>query len=523
MVSSSSRAIRLPRRLLCLLAAGLVVSLAAGTDSADARTNRSYKAYKASRAPLRSTRSSEEKKEKPAQQQPAHLIVVSIAKQRISVYGANGLHAQGAVSTGMSGFPTPTGVFSVIQKNRYHRSNIYSGAPMPFMQRITWSGVAMHEGVLPGHPASHGCIRLTHKFASELWTMTRMGVRVIVTPDDAQPVAVAHASLPVPTMTTAPETVTDAQQIKPSLVAMAGDKTAEGSAAAAPAAKLLSPLDRAKATKARMVAEAPARAKAAKEAAEDAAAKATEANRAMSALRESELALAAARDKHAAATKAVEQAKTPEATERAKADQAAAEAKITEASKAATEAAATEALKTQAALAAATAAWDAEKASDLAASVVRSEERATEPISVFMSKKTGRIYIRQAWRQIHEAPVTFKDPDMPVGTHVYVATSAIEDGKAMQWLSVTLPQAAAREEASHRGRRGDRRREPEPVAPHAGQPRETATGALDRVVLTEATRKFIADKLWAGASLIVSDYGLSNEAGKYTDFIVQPR
>ena len=72
-----------------------------------------------------------------------------------------------------------------IQKNRYHRSNIYSGAPMPFMQRITWSGVALHAGVVPGYPASHGCIRLTHQFAAELWGMTRMGARVVVAPDDA--------------------------------------------------------------------------------------------------------------------------------------------------------------------------------------------------------------------------------------------------------------------------------------------------------------------------------------------------
>src|SRR6185436_7233221 len=142
--------------------------------------------------------------EKHSPPQAAHLIVISIAKQRIVAYGANGFQHHGAVSTGMPGFPTPTGVFSVIQKSRYHRSNIYSGAPMPFMQRITWSGVAMHEGVLPGRPASHGCIRLTHAFASELWGMTRMGVRVIVTPDDAQPSEFAHPKLPVPTMTTAP-------------------------------------------------------------------------------------------------------------------------------------------------------------------------------------------------------------------------------------------------------------------------------------------------------------------------------
>ena len=93
----------------------------------------------------------------------------------------------------------------------------------------------------------------------------------------------------------------------------------------------------------------------------------------------------------------------------------------------------------------------------------------------------------------------------------------------MRWLSVTLPQPAPRAETSQRGRYGDRRREPEPVAANPGQPRETATGALDRIVITEETRKFIADRLWAGASLIVSEHGVSDETGKYTDFIVQPR
>src|SRR5262249_17209506 len=86
------------------------------------------------------------------------IINVSIARQRVTVYDANGLFAEAPVSTGMPGHPTPMGVFSVIQKDRYHHSNIYSGAPMPFMQRITWGGVALHAGVLPGYPASHGCI-----------------------------------------------------------------------------------------------------------------------------------------------------------------------------------------------------------------------------------------------------------------------------------------------------------------------------------------------------------------------------
>jgi L,D-transpeptidase catalytic domain len=91
-------------------------------------------------------------------------IIISIADQRISLYNNGSLIARSVVSTGVRGHPTPLGV-SVIGKQRWHRSNIYSGAPMPHMQRITWSGVALREGVLPGHPASHGCIRLTKDFA----------------------------------------------------------------------------------------------------------------------------------------------------------------------------------------------------------------------------------------------------------------------------------------------------------------------------------------------------------------------
>ena len=525
-ISRYPRATRVFRRSLCLLGAGLVLSLAAGIDSADAQAYRSYRSHKAQRAGLRPTNPAEKKakeKEKPAQLQPAHLIVISIPKQRISVYGAGGFHKQGAVSTGRTGFPTPTGVFSVIQKNRYHRSNIYSGAPMPFMQRITWSGVAMHEGVLPGYPASHGCIRLTHQFASELWGMTRMGVRVIVTPDDAQPEEVAHAKLPTPTMTPASAAVTEAEPIKPSLVAMTGDKTADASATPKAAAKLLSPLERAKIEKAKMVTEAPAMARAANETAETSTAKASEANKAIRALREAEQALATARGRQEAAAKAVEQAKTPEALETAKAAQSVAEAKVEEAQKAVTEAAAVESAKTQEAFAAAQAAWDAEKASDLAAATARAGERATEPISIFVSKKTGRVQIRQAWKTIHDAPATFRDADAPLGTHVYVATEMVEDGKVMRWLSVTLPQPPPRAETRQGGRYGDKRREPPPVVANSGHVRETATGALDRIVLTQETTKFISDRLWAGASLIVSEHGLSNETGKYTDFIVQPR
>ncbi|HKN08595.1 MAG TPA: L,D-transpeptidase family protein, partial [Pseudomonadota bacterium] len=125
-------------------------------------------------------------------------IVVSIGSQRVTLFSNGVPVAQGAISTGMPGHPTPMGVFSVIQKDRYHHSNIYSGAPMPYMQRITWSGVAMHEGVVPGHPASHGCIRLTHGFAAALWPTTKLGVRVIVSRNDPTPTDFDHPKLFVP-------------------------------------------------------------------------------------------------------------------------------------------------------------------------------------------------------------------------------------------------------------------------------------------------------------------------------------
>jgi hypothetical protein len=125
-------------------------------------------------------------------------IAISIAKQRLTVYDQDKPIMEAPVSTGMPGHPTPTGIFSVIQKERFHRSNIYSGAPMPFMQRITWSGVAMHEGVLPGHPASHGCIRMPGGFAVTLFKTTKVGVRVLIAQSMLAPTEFSHPRLFTP-------------------------------------------------------------------------------------------------------------------------------------------------------------------------------------------------------------------------------------------------------------------------------------------------------------------------------------
>src|ERR1700736_1407304 len=111
-------------------------------------------------------------------------LIISIKQQRLTLYANGQPIAHSPVSTGVPGHPTPMGVFSVIEKQIYHESNLYSSAPMPYMQRITWSGVAMHQGVVPGHPASHGCIRLPAAFARRLWGITKVGARVIIAQDE---------------------------------------------------------------------------------------------------------------------------------------------------------------------------------------------------------------------------------------------------------------------------------------------------------------------------------------------------
>jgi hypothetical protein len=109
------------------------------------------------------------------------LVVVNIATQRVIAYRNGVPIAVSTISTGREGHRTPTGVFTILQKAKWHRSSKYSNAPMPFMQRLTWYGIALHAGNLPGYPASHGCIRLPSEFARLLFDETELGMTVIVT------------------------------------------------------------------------------------------------------------------------------------------------------------------------------------------------------------------------------------------------------------------------------------------------------------------------------------------------------
>ncbi|WP_369805932.1 L,D-transpeptidase family protein [Sphingobium sp. 15-1] len=120
-------------------------------------------------------------------------LVISIEKQKVHVYDGDRLVGIASVSTGMHGHRTPTGEYPVLQKREWHRSNIYSNAPMPFMQRLTWDGIALHAGHNPGYPASHGCIRLPYAFARKLFGMTEVGTLVSVTADRLSPVLMVDA------------------------------------------------------------------------------------------------------------------------------------------------------------------------------------------------------------------------------------------------------------------------------------------------------------------------------------------
>lgn len=126
------------------------------------------------------------------------VLVVSLPEQRAFVYRNGVLIGASTVSTGKKGYETPTGVFTILQKHEDHYSNLYANAPMPFMQRLTWSGVALHAGKLPGYPASHGCVRMPYEFAQRLFTATKTGLTVVVSDEKEFPSTVAHPGLVAP-------------------------------------------------------------------------------------------------------------------------------------------------------------------------------------------------------------------------------------------------------------------------------------------------------------------------------------
>jgi hypothetical protein len=126
------------------------------------------------------------------------LIYVDLSRQLATIY-RNGIRiGVSTISSGMQGHATPTGVFTILQKHADHKSNIYNNAPMPFMQRLTWGGVALHAGNLPGYPQSHGCIRLPYTFSQELYKVTSLGGTIAVEGNAAKKIESTRGTLVSP-------------------------------------------------------------------------------------------------------------------------------------------------------------------------------------------------------------------------------------------------------------------------------------------------------------------------------------
>jgi lipoprotein-anchoring transpeptidase ErfK/SrfK len=292
------------------------------------------------------------------------MAIVSIKSQQVTIYDADGWIMRAPVSTGTVGRETPAGIFSVVDKDKDHHSSLYDDAWMPNMLRITWSGIALHGGPLPGYAASHGCIRMPYEFAENLFDKARIGMRVIIAPSDVEPVEFSHPALFVPN----------------------------------PEALATAPL------------------------------------RAETLTRE---AVAAAR------------------------------------------------LADKAKSAAVLAAPDAKSLTALLRKLV---ELTHEPVSIFISRATQRLYVRRGFEAILDVPITIRNPDKPIGTHVFTAVARTEMG--LRWTAITIDGG------------------------------DDAKDALDRVTIPQDVLDRIASIALPGSSLIVSDEPLNHETNYRTEFVV---
>jgi len=449
-------------------------------------------------------------------------IVISINQQKLHLYSDGKEVADTLVATGVPSLPTPTGVFSVIGKEKFHRSNIYSGAPMPFMQRITWSGVALHEGENIGHPASHGCIRMPREFAMKLFSVTKVGVRVIIARNELKPAPFAdarlfvHKAMPAPAAAAAapaaPEATRTAQagddNKKTDAVALPKSEMPAAAAAAAPEpAKTVLVSD--KATEASEPPK-PEAAATAVLAATDTAAPAGDAQPKLQPLATAEAKAAAPPSQQDGLAKLVAAPPPPPS---------------------ASPPAATEKLRGTAA----TPAVALDPPSDAApapavkpTTLVETGHAATQgPVSIFVSRKEKKIYVRQNFSPLFYAPVTIDHPEHPFGTHVFTAMAYLDDGATLRWNVVSLPgePPKAKRDADN-GRRTTRNgRREEPVVKPLGElpPPQTPAEALARIDIPQDAIDRISAMIVPGSSLVVSDQGLGEETGEGTDFIVVTR
>ena len=445
------------------------------------------------------------------------MAVVSLSKQQITVYDADGWTLRAPVSSGQAGYDTPAGIYSIIQKEEEHYSNRYDDAEMPFMQRITWSGIALHAGPLPGYPASHGCIRMPYEFAQHLYGITNIGMRVIVARNDVRPIEIDHPALFKPKMVRSDISI---EALSAHWDLTQAQEVAATPGTAARSADMPSPVDEAEPL---MTLRSIATAKLAQ--ANAAAGKAN-----ASWISAARLAGDAARLLHtvevpkhraeaqlAAAEGTLKAASAPEAIQAAESAKAKALAVLAEADAklAAVKAEAQPEADTAAHIREEAKAAEAQRAADLRAS--EALERLTSPVSIFISRKTQRLYIRQAFQQVLESPITIRDADNPIGTHIYTVVGYTESGAGLKWSALSMDG----NRGAHRGSPNRKSRDGESYNADAVSPRGGSAGmTLDRIAIPQDIIDRVSEVITPGSSLIISDEGMSSETGKDTDFVI---
>ena len=387
------------------------------------------------------------------------MAIVSIQSQQVTFYDADGWILRAPVSTGVTGRETPAGVFAVIEKDKDHHSTMYDDAWMPNMQRITWNGIALHGGPLPGYAASHGCIRMPYGFAEKLFDKTWIGMRVIISPNDAAPVEFSHPALLTP----------NAEAI-----------------AAAPA-------------RADRLADAAAEAKRAADDAKKAALHAKrEAASLTASLRKLKFAKSRADAALASADRALAAAKTDEAKARAEERKQKAAARAADAGTQFDTATANAQSERDADIAAKDALKAADAKKTATAKAAMEAKLALEPVSVYISRATQKLYVRrnthkrwpdggEVFDSSIEVPVTIRDPDRPIGTHVFTAMA--RQGAGLRWSVVSIDNG------------------------------DTAKDALDRITIPQDVLARIAPTATPRSSIIISDEPLSKETNYRTEFV----
>jgi hypothetical protein len=387
------------------------------------------------------------------------MAIVSIKSQQVTFYDADGWIMRAPVSTGVKERETPAGVFAVVEKDKDHHSSMYDDAWMPNMQRITWNGVALHGGPLPGYAASHGCVRMPYGFAEKLFDKTWIGMRVIISPDNAEPVEFSHPALFMPkrdAIAAGPGRADTLAREAEEAARTADEAKKAAASAARKTASLTASLRKLQGLKSRADAEV------------------ATADKVLAAARTDDAKARAEERKQKAAAKAAELAMQ---LDTAKAD---AKAKLDDA------ATAKDSVK-----AAQTRKADAAKAAGEA-------KLALEPASIFISRATQKLYVR---RNTHkpapdgggevfatlEFPVTIRDPDKPIGTHVFTAMARNGDG--LRWSVVTIDHG------------------------------DEAKNALDRITIPQEVLDRIAPTALPRSSIVISDEPLSAETNYRTEFV----